>query len=82
MKLKQSDTQQVWLEFVDGRQVQLQKDAVIEISDNGLLMITLRDYQATIYPAHAWLKLRVNDPAGQAAAILAESSRKGVASTP
>lgn len=70
MKLKQSDTQQVWLQFTDGRQIQLHKDAVIEISDSGLLFITLSDYQATVYPPHTWLRLKVNDPAGQAAAIL------------
>ena len=40
MKLKQSDTQQAWLQFTDGRQIQLHKDAVIEITDSGLLFIT------------------------------------------
>ena len=78
MKLKQSDTQQVWLQFTDGRQIQLHKDAVIEITDSGLLVITLSDYQATVYPPHTWHRLRVNDPAGQAAAILLDHSNLNV----
>lgn len=78
VKLKQSDTQQIWLQFVDGRQIQIHKDAIIEVSDNGLLVITLSDYQATLYPPHAWSRLKVNDPAGQAAAILLERSNSQV----
>ena len=78
MKLKQSDTQQVWLQFTDGRQIQLHKDAVIEISDSGLLFVTLSDCQATVYPPHTWLRLKVNDPAGQAAAILLDHANLSV----
>ena len=78
MKLKQSETQQVWLQFTDGRQIKLHKDAVIEITDSGLLFITLSDYQATVYPSHTWHCLKVNDPAGQATAILLEQSNLNV----
>ncbi len=82
MKLKQSDTQQAWLQFTDGRQIQLHKDAVIEITDSGLLFITLGDYQATVYPPHTWLRLKVNDPAGQAAAILLDNANLNVPYSP
>ena len=72
----------MWLQFTDGRQIELHRDAIIEISDSGLLFITLSDYQATVYPPHTWLYLKVNDPAGQAAAILLDNANLSVPHSP
>lgn len=81
-KLKCSAGEKFFLRLTSrgGQSVPISEDAVVEVSDAGVLAITFDEYQTRIYSPNAWLEVRKIDPAGMATKTLLRSG--GVPDTP
>ena len=70
MKIKSDLAHELWITFLDGRQIRLGQDSSIEIADTGLLVIKHSNNQVTIYPPNSWVKVKLLKPAGECVATL------------
>lgn len=59
MKIKSDITHELWITFVDGRQIRIGQESSIEIADSGLLVIKHLNHQVTIYPPNSWVKVKL-----------------------
>lgn len=70
MKIKSDIAHELWITFLDSRQIKLGHDTSIEIADSGLLVIKHANNQVTIYPPNSWVKVKLVNPAGRLVSIL------------
>ena len=70
MKIKSDNAHELWITFLDGRQINLGPDSSIEISDSGLLVIKHSNHQVTIYPPSSWVKVKLANPVGRLVSTL------------
>jgi hypothetical protein len=70
MKIKSDTAHELWITFLDGRQINLDPDSLIEISDSGLLVIKHSNHQVTIYPPNSWVKVKLVNPVVQLASSM------------
>ena len=70
MKIKSDNAHELWITFLDGRQINLGPDSSIEISDRGLLGIKHSNHQVTIYPPNCWVKVKLVNQVGRLVSAL------------
>jgi len=70
MKIKSDLAYELWITFLDGRQIKLGQDTSIEIADSGLLVIKHANNQVTIYPPNSWVKVKLMQSAVECVATL------------
>jgi len=59
MRIKSDTAYELWITFLDGRQIRLDQDSSVEIADSGLLVLKHANHQVTIYPPNSLVKFKL-----------------------